>query len=56
MMREETGASLLQIGGALGGRDHTTIIHGWEKVQTEMKNNDQTRREIARLLEMIKQP
>src|SRR6266699_2091996 len=56
VMREETGASLLQIGSALGGRDHTTIIHGWEKVQTEMKNNDQTRREIARLLEMIKQP
>ncbi len=55
VMREETGASLLQIGGALGGRDHTTIIHGWEKVQTEMKNNDQTRREIARLLEMLRQ-
>lgn len=55
VMREETGASLLQIGGALGGRDHTTIIHGWEKVQTDMKNNDQTRREIARLLEMLRQ-
>ncbi|MDQ6645360.1 MAG: chromosomal replication initiator protein DnaA [Chloroflexota bacterium] len=55
VMREETGASLLQIGGTLGGRDHTTIIHGWEKVQAEMKNNDQTRREIARLLEMLRQ-
>ncbi len=55
VMREETGASLLQIGGALGGRDHTTIIHGWEKVQAEMKNNDQTRREVARLLEMLRQ-
>src|SRR2546422_10371350 len=50
VMREETSASLLQIGNALGGRDHTTIIHGWEKVQAEMQNNDQTRREVARLL------
>src|SRR5947209_7542701 len=55
VMREETSASLLQIGNALGGRDHTTIIHGWEKVQAEMKSNDQTRREVARLLEMIRQ-
>src|SRR5213078_4757061 len=55
VMREETSASLLQIGNALGGRDHTTIIHGWEKVQAEMQNNDQTRREVARLLEMIRQ-
>jgi len=54
VMREETSASLIQIGNTLGGRDHTTIIHGWEKVQTEMKNNDQIRREIARLLEMLR--
>jgi chromosomal replication initiator protein len=55
VMREETNASLLQIGSALGGRDHTTIIHGWEKVQTEMKINDQTRREVERLLEMLRE-
>ncbi len=29
LMREETSASLLQIGTELGGRDHTTIMHGW---------------------------
>jgi len=27
-MREETTASLPQIGRALGGRDHTTVLHG----------------------------
>ncbi|GCE13928.1 chromosomal replication initiator protein DnaA [Tengunoibacter tsumagoiensis] len=51
IMREETSASLLQIGSALGGRDHTTIMHGWEKVHTEMTNNDQIRQEIAAVLE-----
>ena len=56
LMREETSASLLQIGTALGGRDHTTIMHGWEKVNSEMNNNSQARHEIAGLLEMLHNP
>ncbi len=50
LMRQETSASLLQIGTELGGRDHTTIMHGWEKVQTEMTNNDRVRQEVAAVL------
>lgn len=50
LMREETAASLLQIGAALGGRDHTTIMHGWEKVHAEIGNNDLIRQEIAAVL------
>lgn len=53
LMREETDASLLQIGAELGGRDHTTIMHGWEKVQSEVTNNDRVRREIAAVLESL---
>lgn len=53
LMREETSASLLQIGTELGGRDHTTIMHGWEKVHAEMKHNDRVRHEIAAVLESI---
>ena len=53
IMREQTNASLFQIGNALGGRDHATIIHGWEKVQAEIANNDRIRREIATLLEKL---
>ena len=56
LMREETSASLLQIGTALGGRDHTTIMHGWEKVSSEMNNNGQVRQEIAGVLEMLRNP
>ena len=55
VMREQTNASLFQIGTALGGRDHTTIMHGWEKVNAEMSSNDRVRREIAALLETLQQ-
>jgi chromosomal replication initiator protein len=53
LMREETSASLLQVGTALGGRDHTTIMHGWEKVNSEMAHNDRIRQEIAAVLTAI---
>jgi chromosomal replication initiator protein len=53
VMREETSASLFQIGMELGGRDHTTIMHGWEKVHNEVANNDRVRREIAAVLESL---
>jgi chromosomal replication initiator protein len=52
LMREETSASLLQIGTALGGRDHTTIMHGWEKVSSEINKSAQVRQEIAAVLEI----
>jgi chromosomal replication initiator protein len=51
LMREETSASLLQIGTVLGGRDHTTIMHGWEKVSSELSKSPQVRQEIADVLE-----
>jgi len=53
LMRQETSASLLQIGMELGGRDHTTIMHGWEKIQGEVAQNDRVRREIAAVLESL---
>ena len=37
LCREMTNAPLQQIGQCLGGRDHTTIIHGMEKISTEIK-------------------
>lgn len=52
LMREETNASLFQIGVELG-RDHTTILHGWEKVHAEMAHNDRVRHEIAAVLESL---
>jgi chromosomal replication initiator protein len=49
LIREETEASLPQIGAQLGGRDHTTIMYGCERVRARMEEEDQLRREILAL-------
>jgi len=53
LMREETEAPLLRIGAALGGRDHSTILHGCEKIEREMAENDDFRRDVGALREML---
>ncbi|MHB8892394.1 MAG: chromosomal replication initiator protein DnaA [Candidatus Limnocylindrales bacterium] len=53
LMREETDVSLLRIGAELGGRDHSTVLHGCAKVTREMQVNDEMRREVAAVRELI---
>lgn len=53
LAREETGASLPQIGEVIGGRDHTTIMHGWERVASQIEQNDRLRREMLSIREII---
>jgi chromosomal replication initiator protein len=48
LMREEANCSLPRIGAYLGNRDHSTVVHGCDKVATELKNeNVQIRRDVA---------
>jgi chromosomal replication initiator protein len=49
LMREETDASLPQIGAELGGRDHTTVLYGYERVRARMERDDQFKRELMLL-------
>ena len=53
LMREETEAPLLRIGEALGGRDHSTVLHGCEKIEREMAENDDFRRDVGAVREML---
>ena len=53
LSREETDASLVRIGGALGGRDHSTIIHACSKIEREMGYDAELRREVALLREAL---
>jgi chromosomal replication initiator protein len=53
LMREETDVSLLRIGAELGGRDHSTVLHACDKINREMQANDEMRREVAAVRELI---
>jgi chromosomal replication initiator protein len=53
LMREETDVSLLRIGAELGGRDHSTVLHACDKINREISVNDELRRELAAVRELI---
>jgi chromosomal replication initiator protein len=50
LCQEITGTPLQEIGRLLGGRDHTTIIHGRDKIAADLKTNDTT----ANTIEILK--
>jgi chromosomal replication initiator protein len=39
LARELTGASYDEIGRALGGRDHTTVMHNYKKIERERQRD-----------------
>jgi chromosomal replication initiator protein len=47
LLREETPASLLQIGQQLGGRDHTTVMHGYNRVSKALVIDERARGDVA---------
>jgi len=53
LIREELGTSLPQIGELLGGRDHTTIMHGCEKIGTEIETDEALRRDWLTIKERL---
>lgn len=53
LLKSELGLSYPIIGRYLGGRDHTTIMHGFEKIEKEMKKNIELFSEIKELKEQL---
>ena len=53
LIREETGASLPQIGAMLGGRDHTTILYGCERIVDLIEADVNLRREVVTLRQQL---
>ena len=56
LLREDLGMSLPQIGALMGGRDHTTIAHGIDKITAELRQNEKMRHDVAILREKIYTP
>ena len=53
LCRTLTDVALSLIGKKLGGRDHTTVIHGYEKIQREVDNNEKVRSDVEILKKKI---
>ena len=53
LMREETGAPLAEIGQHLGGRDHTTVLYGCDKIAQGIEVDAFLRREVLALREEL---
>jgi chromosomal replication initiator protein len=53
LIREETDASLPQIGDALGGRDHTTVMYGCGKIADRLETDDALRRQVLAVRERL---
>lgn len=53
LLREEAGISLPQIGELIGGRDHTTVIYGCDKVNNLMETDDRLRRQVLKIREQL---
>jgi len=47
LMREEVKCSFPNIGSELGGRDHTTAMHAYEKIKKEVAKNEKIKQDIV---------
>ena len=54
LTREFTDLSLPNIGKAFGGKDHTTVLHAYEKISDELKNDNITKTYVDELTSRIK--
>jgi chromosomal replication initiator protein len=53
LMREGYNCSLTEIGKELGGRNHATILHGYEKIANELSINPTLANQIAEIKEQL---
>lgn len=53
LLREEANISLPQIGDAIGGRDHTTVIYACNKVADMLETDDRLRRQVIEIRDQL---
>lgn len=52
-MREELKTSYPTIGEELGGRDHTTAIHAYNKIKREKDENERVNQDIQSIKQLL---
>lgn len=53
LSRDLTDNSLTEIGAAFGGRDHTTVIHAFDKIESELKLDPMLKNTVEELIDHI---
>ena len=53
LIREETNTSLPKIGQALGGRDHTTVMYGHDRISDLIERDDGLRRQVHAIRDLL---
>lgn len=55
LTRQLTNLSLPEIGSAFGGKDHTTVLHSWKKINAGIKTDNSLKNAVEKLTTDIKQ-
>ncbi len=53
IMRKELNTSYPTIGGELGGRDHTTAMHAYNKMIKEIDSNEKTKQDVESIKQLL---
>ncbi len=55
LSRTLTNSSLPKIGAAFGGKDHTTVIHAYDKIEEALKSDEALKGQVEDLKDKLKQ-
>jgi chromosomal replication initiator protein len=53
LMKEITHSPYMTIGAFLGGRDHTTIMHGVERISKDVKKEEKVKQDLVNVKQLI---
>ena len=53
ILREYTGLTLDRIGKELGEKDHTTVMHGADKIKEDLRTNDELKSNVDSILKKL---
>jgi chromosomal replication initiator protein len=56
LMRQQAGASFPSIGDFLGGRDHSTVVHGCQTVDKRRVHDTRFRTMLENLIRTLPRP
>jgi len=55
LSRKLTDASLPEIARVFGGKDHTTVLYAYNKIESELKKNDNLKQRVDKITQSLKQ-